>query len=293
MKLKDAKVVVCGAGGFIGGHLVKSLLDNGANVIRAVDVKPLDEWYQTSPGVSSLSLDLKDKDSCMKAAQGAEVVFQLAADMGGMGFIENNKALCMLSVLTNTHMLVAAREKGVERFFYASSACVYNGDKQTSADVVRLKEEDAYPAFPEDGYGWEKLFSERMCRHFEEDFGLQCRVARYHNVYGPFGTWTGGREKAPAAICRKVLEAKISGRHEIEIWGDGHQTRSFMYVNDCTKGIVDIYHSDIVEPINLGSSELVTINQLVDVAEELAGIKLKRHYNLSAPKGVKGRNSDK
>ncbi len=292
MKLKNAKVVVCGAGGFIGGHLVKSLLDSGADVIRAVDVKPLDEWYQTSPGVESLSLDLKDKESCMKTAQGAEVVFQLAADMGGMGFIENNKALCMLSVLTNTHMLMAAREKGVGRFFYASSACVYNGDKQTTPDVVALKEEDAYPALPEDGYGWEKLFSERMCRHFEEDFGLQCRVARYHNVYGPLGTWTGGREKAPAAICRKVIEAKASGKHEIEIWGDGKQTRSFMYIDDCTRGTQAILESEIHEPINLGSSELVTINQLVDIAEGIAGVKLERKYNLGAPKGVNGRNSD-
>jgi len=292
MKLKNAKVVVCGAGGFIGGHLVKSLLENGANVIRAVDVKPMDEWYQTSSGVENLSLDLKDKDSCMKTAQGAQVVFQLAADMGGMGFIENNKALCMLSVLTNTHMLMAAREKGVERFFYASSACVYNGDKQKTPDVVALKEEDAYPALPEDGYGWEKLFSERMCRHFEEDFGLQCRVARYHNVYGPLGTWTGGREKAPAAICRKVIEAKASGKHEIEIWGDGKQTRSFMYIDDCTRGSQAILESETHEPINLGSNELVTINQLVSIAEDIAGIKLKRKYDLDAPKGVNGRNSD-
>jgi GDP-D-mannose 3', 5'-epimerase len=292
MKLKNAKVVVCGAGGFIGGHLVKSLLDNGAKVVRAVDIKPMAEWYQSSAGVTNLVLDLKDKDSCMKAAQGAEVVFQLAADMGGMGFIENNKALCMLSVLTNTHMLMAAREKGVERFFYSSSACVYNGDKQKTPDVIALKEEDAYPALPEDGYGWEKLFSERMCRHYEEDFGLQCRVARYHNVYGPLGTWTGGREKAPAAICRKVIEAKTSGKHEIEIWGDGKQTRSFMYIDDCTLGTQAILESEIHEPINLGSSELVTINQLVDLAEEIAGVKLKRKYNLGAPKGVNGRNSD-
>jgi len=292
MKLKNAKVVVCGAGGFIGGHLVKSLLDNGANVIRAVDVKPIDEWYQTSAGVTNLVLDLKDKDSCMMAAQGAEVVFQLAADMGGMGFIENNKALCMLSVLTNTHMLMAAREKGVERFFYSSSACVYNGEKQKNPNVIALKEEDAYPALPEDGYGWEKLFSERMCRHFEEDFGLQCRVARYHNVYGPLGTWTGGREKAPAAICRKVIEAKASGKHQIEIWGDGKQTRSFMYIDDCTLGTQAILQSEIHEPINLGSSELVTINQLVDMAEEIASVKLERIYNLNAPKGVNGRNSD-
>jgi GDP-D-mannose 3',5'-epimerase len=292
MKLKNAKVVVCGAGGFIGGHLVKSLLDNGANVIRAVDVKPMNEWYQTSAGVANLVLDLEDKASCMKAAQGAEVVFQLAADMGGMGFIENNKALCMLSVLTNTHMLMAAREKGVERFFYSSSACVYNGEKQKNPDVIALKEEDAYPALPEDGYGWEKLFSERMCRHFEEDFGLQCRVARYHNVYGPLGTWTGGREKAPAAICRKVIEAKASGKHQIEIWGDGRQTRSFMYIDDCTLGTQAILESEIHEPINLGSSELVTINQLVDIAEEIASVKLERKYNLNAPKGVNGRNSD-
>jgi nucleoside-diphosphate-sugar epimerase len=292
MKLKGQKAVVCGAGGFIGGHLVQSLLANGVDVIRAVDIKPLDEWYQVSKDVDSLSLDLKDKDSCLTAATGAEVIFQLAADMGGMGFIENNKALCMLSVLTNTHMLMAARAKGVERFFYSSSACVYNGEKQTNPDVVALKEEDAYPALPEDGYGWEKLFSERMCRHFEEDYGLQARVARYHNVYGPLGTWTGGREKAPAAVCRKVIEAKHSGKHEIEIWGDGKQTRSFMYIDDCTKGTQMITESEIHEPLNLGSDELVTINQLVDIAEDIAGIKLKRNYNLSAPKGVNGRNSD-
>jgi nucleoside-diphosphate-sugar epimerase len=292
MKLKGEKAVVCGAGGFIGGHLVQSLLANGVDVVRAVDIKPLEEWYQVSKNVESLSLDLKDKESCLKAAEGTNVVFQLAADMGGMGFIENNKALCMLSVLTNTHMLMAAREKGVERFFYSSSACVYNGEKQTNPDVVALKEEDAYPAMPEDGYGWEKLFSERMCRHFEEDYGLQCRVARYHNVYGPLGTWTGGREKAPAAVCRKVIEAKTSGKHEIEIWGDGKQTRSFMYIDDCTKGTQMIAESDIHEPLNLGSDELVTINQLVDIAEDIAGVKLKRIYNLGAPKGVNGRNSD-
>ncbi len=292
MKLKNAKVVVSGAGGFIGGHLVKSLLVSGAKVIRAVDVKPMNQWYQPSPAVTNLVLDLKDKDSCMKAAQGAEVVFQLAADMGGMGFIENNKALCMLSVLANTHMLMAARDQGVERFFYSSSACVYNAEKQKSPDVLALKEEDAYPALPEDGYGWEKLFSERMCRHFEEDFGLQCRVARYHNVYGPLGTWTGGREKAPAAICRKIIEAKASGKHEIEIWGDGKQTRSFMYIDDCTLGTQAILESEIHEPINLGSNELVTIDQLVGVAEEIAGVKLERKYKLDAPKGVNGRNSD-
>ncbi len=292
MKLKNEKVAICGAGGFIGGHLVKALLDQGIEVVRAIDIKPVDEWYQASNGVENLSLDLKDKDNCHKAAKGVTAVFQLAADMGGMGFIENNKALCMLSVLTNTHMLMAARDAGVQRFFYSSSACVYNGDKQKTPEVVALKEEDAYPALPEDGYGWEKLFSERMCRHFEEDFGMQTRVARFHNVYGPLGTWTGGREKAPAAICRKVLEAKMSGKHEIEIWGDGKQTRSFMYIDDCTKGSQKIMESEIHEPLNLGSNELVTINQLVSIVEEIAGVKLERRYDLGAPKGVNGRNSD-
>ena len=292
MNLKGETAVVCGAGGFIGGHLVKGLIANGVNVVRAVDVKPLEDWYQVTDGVESLSLDLKDKENCMIAADGVSLVYQLAADMGGMGFIENNKALCMLSVLTNTHMLMAAQAKGVKRFFYSSSACVYNGEKQTNPDVVALKESDAYPALPEDGYGWEKLFSERMCRHFEEDYGLVCRVARYHNVYGPQGTWNGGREKAPAAICRKVIEAKLSGVHEINIWGDGKQTRSFMYIDDCVKGTEMIMESEIDEPINLGSSELVTINQLVDIVEDIAGIKLKRTYDLGAPKGVNGRNSD-
>src|SRR5580700_8340524 len=253
MSLKGEKAVVCGAGGFIGGHLVKSLLENGVDVIRAVDVKPLDEWYQVTDGVENLSLDLKDQANCHVAAKGASLVYQLAADMGGMGFIENNKALCMLSVLTNTHMLIAAQDAGVKRFFYSSSACVYNADKQRSAEVVPLKEEDAYPAMPEDGYGWEKLFSERMCRHFREDFGVLTRVARFHNVYGPLGTWDGGREKAPAAVCRKVIHAVETGNHEIEIWGDGNQTRSFMYIDDCVMGINDILYSGIEEPINLGS----------------------------------------
>ncbi len=292
MKLKNEKVVVCGAGGFIGGHLAKSLLDDGVQVVRAVDIKPIDEWYQVSATGENLSADLRSASVCEQAVDGATVVFNLAADMGGMGFIENNKALCMLSVLINTHMLMAAQRAGISCFFFSSSACVYNADRQRNADVIPLREADAYPALAEDGYGWEKLFSERMCRHFEEDFGLRCRVARYHNVYGPLGTWNGGREKAPAAICRKVLQAKLSGKHEIEIWGDGNQTRSFMYIDDCTRGSRMIMESDIHEPINLGSSEIVTINQLVDIAEGFAGIKLKRYYNLSAPKGVSGRNSD-
>jgi GDP-D-mannose 3', 5'-epimerase len=292
MMIEGRKVVVCGGGGFIGGHLVKSLQENGAAQIRAVDIKPIEEWNQITPGVENLSLDLKDKNSCYLATEGMDDVYQLAADMGGMGFIENNRALCMLSVLINTHMLMASKDQGVKRFFYSSSACVYNADKQTSPDVVALKEEDAYPGMPEDGYGWEKLFSERMCRHFKEDFGLECRVARFHNVYGPLGTWSGGREKAPAAICRKVIQAKLSGNHEIEIWGNGHQTRSFMYIDDCVEGIHKIFDSEIHEPINLGSNELVTINQLVNIVEECAGVRLKRNYDLGAPKGVNGRNSD-
>ena len=285
-------VVVCGGGGFIGGHLVADLLKEGHARVRSIDLKPFDEWYQIFPSVENLQIDLQDKEGCRRALKGASIVYNLAADMGGMGFIENNRALCMLSVLINTHLLMAAKEFGVKRYFYASSACVYAADKQTSPDVIPLKEADAYPAMPEDGYGWEKLFSERMCRHFREDFGLVTRVARYHNVYGPHGTWKGGREKAPAAICRKVLEAKLSGNHEIEIWGDGNQTRSFMYIDDCLKGTKAILGSDILEPINLGSSEVVTINGLVDLVEEIAGIKLKRKYNLNAPKGVNGRNSD-
>ena len=292
MKLTNQKVVVCGGGGFIGGHLVKDLLENGASAVRSVDIKPRSEWYQQFSDAESLVLDLKEKDACEKAVRGMDVVFNLAADMGGMGFIENNKALCMLSVLINTHLLLASRSASVSRFFYASSACVYNGDKQKDPKVTPLKEADAYPALPEDGYGWEKLFSERMCRHFEEDFGLQCRVARFHNVYGPHGTYDGGREKAPAAICRKVIQAIATGKHEIEIWGDGKQTRSFMYIDDCIKGTQMIARSEIHEPLNLGSSELVTIDQLVDIVEGIAGVTLERSYNLNAPKGVNGRNSD-
>jgi nucleoside-diphosphate-sugar epimerase len=289
--MHSEKIVVCGAGGFIGGHLVADLIRQGANV-RAVDVKPLAEWYQRFPKVENLQLDLREKEACEKAVRDVALVYDLAADMGGMGFIENNRALCMLSVLINTHLLMASKDAGVHRYFYASSACVYAADKQTDPDVTALKEEDAYPAMPEDGYGWEKLFSERMCRHFREDFGTETRIARYHNVYGPHGTYDGGREKAPAAICRKVIQAKLSGEHEIEVWGDGKQTRSFMWIDDCVKGTQMIMQGDFVDPLNLGSSELVTINQLVDIVEDIAGLKLKRRYNLSAPKGVNGRNSD-
>ncbi len=290
--MNSGKVLVGGAGGFIGGHLVADLVRKGHQDIRAVDLKPLHEWYQLSPGVENLQLDLRDLAACEQATRGALTVYNLAADMGGMGFIENNRALCMLSVLINTHLLMAARKFEAKRFFFASSACVYAAEKQVSPEVVALKESDAYPAMPEDGYGWEKLFSERMCRHFREDFGLATRVARYHNVYGPDGTYDGGREKAPAAVCRKVIQAKLAGTDEIEIWGDGNQTRSFMYIDDCLNGTKAILASDILEPINLGSNELVTINQLVDLVEEIAGSKLKRTYNLKAPKGVNGRNSD-
>ena len=284
--------VVTGAGGFIGGALVAALRARDCKPIRAVDVKPLRDWYQEFSDVENLCLDLNLRENCEIAAAGAKEVYSLAANMGGMGFIEHNKALCMLSVLINTHMLQAAQKYGVKKYFFSSSACVYNGDKQKTFEAPYLKEEDAYPALAEDGYGWEKLFSERMCRHFREDFGLYTRVARFHNVYGPWGTWDGGREKAPAAICRKVIAAKVSGRHEIEIWGSGNQTRSFMYIDDCIKGIDVIMHSNILEPINLGSSEAVTINQLVDIVENIAGITLQRKYDLSAPKGVNGRNSD-
>src|SRR3954465_5888138 len=289
------RVVVCGGGGFIGGHLVGDLIRKGFKHVRCVDIKPTNEWYQVHGQAENVIADLNIRDRAFEAVKGMDHVINLACNMGGMGFIENNKGLCMVSVLINTHLLLAARELGgVKKFFYASSACVYNADKQKDKKLdVFLKEEDAYPAMPEDGYGWEKLFSERMCRHFREDFKVPTRVYRFHNVYGPFGTWEGGREKAPAAICRKVIEAKTSGKHEIEIWGDGQQTRSFMTISNCLKGIYMITPSDTWhEPINLGSAEGVTINQLVDIVEDIAGIKLKRKYNLDAPKGVAGRNSD-
>jgi len=285
-------VVVSGAGGFIGGHLVARLLRQGHERVRAVDIKPLDEWFQVLPEADSWILDLRERSACEQAVEGAGWIYNLASDMGGLGFIERNKALCMLSVLINTHLISAANEAGANRYFYASSACIYPVGLQESPDVTGLKESDAYPALPEDGYGWEKLFSERMCRHFREDFGLETRAARYHNVYGPHGTYDGGREKAPAAICRKVAQAQLSGSGEIEIWGDGEQTRSFTYIDDCLEGTRRLVESEFGDPINIGSSQLVTINRLVDIVEEIAGVALKRRYNLHEPQGVRGRNSD-
>ena len=285
------KVVVAGAGGFIGGWLVRRLLVAGYVVIAA-DIKPFHKWHQLHDQARNLSLDLSRYTSCLELLHGVEEVYNLAADMGGMGFIETHKAECMLSVLINTNLLMASRDAGVKKFFFASSACVYNASKQDRNDIEGLREEDAYPAMPEDGYGWEKLFSERMCRHFYEDYGLETRVARYHNIYGPNGTWEGGREKAPAALSRKVASAKINGIHQIEIWGDGEQARSFTYIDDCIEGTLRLMRSDIKEPLNIGSDEMVTINELVEILERVAGVKLERKYNLEAPKGVRGRNSD-
>ena len=289
---KEGLVVVTGGGGFIGGHLVGHFLEAGF-CVRSVDIRPESDWYQVHADAENLQLDCMEIDNCRQAVSGARFIYNLAADMGGMGFIENHKADCMLSVLINTHMLMAAKEvHEVARYFYASSACIYPAYRQGDTMVTALKESDAYPAQAEDGYGWEKLFSERMCRHFREDFGIETRVARFHNVYGPHGTWRGGREKAPAALCRKVIEAKHSGSPEIEIWGDGEQTRSFMYIDDCLKGVDKLTASEITEPLNLGSDQLVSINGLLDIVEEIAGIKLQRRYKTDAPQGVRGRNSD-
>ncbi len=289
---RNELVVVTGGGGFIGGHVVSELLARGFGRVRAVDIKPLGRWYQQHDGVENVSADLRDADSCQTAAAGAATIVNLAADMGGMGFIETHKADCMVSVLINTHLLIAARDAGVGTFLFGSSACVYAADKQTDTEVTALREQDAYPAMPEDGYGWEKLFSERMCRHFMEDYGISVRVPRFHNVYGPFGTYDGGREKAPAAVCRKVIQAQLDGSNAIEIWGDGKQTRSFTYIDDTIEGIFRLLDSDVSEPINLGSSQLVTINGLVDIVEGIAGVQLERNYLTSAPQGVRGRNSD-
>jgi GDP-D-mannose 3',5'-epimerase len=289
---KDSEVLVAGGGGFIGGWLVRSLHNQGYTNVRVVDSKPMSNWYQVFDDYDNQVLDLKDAQNCNTAIKGKSQVFNMAADMGGMGFIELHKAECMLSVLINTNLLQAAKAEGTERFFYASSACVYAADKQENPNVPALKESDAYPAMPEDGYGWEKLFSERMVRHFQEDYGIQGRVARYHNVYGPEGTWQGGREKAPAALSRKVAIAVLTGQHNIDIWGDGQQTRSFTYIDDAVYGTELLFSSDLGQPVNIGSDQQVSLNQVVDILEEIAGIDLTRNYQLDAPKGVRGRNSD-
>lgn len=284
--------MVCGAGGFIGGHLTAELLRRGC-AVRAVDSKPLGRWDQVHGGAQNLSaVDLSHPEHARSAMRGCQTVYNLAADMGGIGFITGNRAQCMLSVLASTHLLVAAAGLGVQRFFYASSACIYPTYRQDVTDVVALREEDAYPADCEDGYGWEKLFTERMCRHFFEDYGLEVRIARFHNVYGPHGTYAGGREKAPAAICRKVATAKQSGELAIEIWGDGKQTRSFMYVDDAVEGILRLSASDYHDPINIGSDRLITVDDLVSIVEDVAGVQLERSYLTDAPQGVRGRNSD-
>ena len=291
---KDDLIVITGAGGFIAGALVRYFHEQGFVRIRAVDKKPLPHWYQIVPGVESLCLDVSHEESCHRVCQGAVEVYNLAADMGGMGFIERFRIACLRSILINTHMIEAAYQAGVQRYFYASSACAYNTDLQKDPHSRPLKESDAYPAMAERGYGWEKLMSEMFCQEYWAERGMKTAIARFHNVYGPMGTWDGGREKAPAAICRKVIEAKDTGAHRIEIWGDGHQTRSFMYIDDCTLGIDAIMHCEklIATPINLGSSELLSINEVVSLAEEIGGIKLQRTYDANAPKGVAGRNSD-
>ncbi len=291
---KDDLIVIGGAGGFIAGSLVRYFAEQGFKRIRAIDKKPLPEWYQRVPGVESLCMDLSEWENCVRACEGAVEVYNLAADMGGMGFIERFRVECLRSILINTHMIEAAYRAGAQRYFYASSACAYNTDLQKDPQCRALKESDAYPAMAERGYGWEKLVSEMFCQEYWAERGLRTAIARFHNVYGPNGTWDGGREKAPAAICRKVVEARDTGRHEIEIWGDGTQTRSFMYIDDCVKGIDMIMHCDklIATPINLGSSELISINDLVSLAEKIGGLKLKRSYDLDAPRGVAGRNSD-
>ncbi|OVE75939.1 NAD-dependent dehydratase [bacterium E08(2017)] len=291
---KDDKIVITGAGGFIGGSLARRFSEQGFTNIRAADKKPLNEWYQVIDGVESLQLDVSEQENCEKVCDGAVEVYNLAADMGGMGFIERFRIECLRSILINTHMIEAAQQAGATRYFFSSSACAYNTDLQKDPNVRALKESDAYPAMAERGYGWEKLVSEMFCQEYWHERQLETHIARFHNVYGPFGTWDGGREKAPAAICRKVIEAKDSGKHHIVIWGDGTQTRSFMYIDDCVQGIDMIMHCDdlIATPINLGSDYLISVTDLVSLAEEIGGVTLEREHDLDAPSGVAGRNSD-
>ena len=291
MQPMKKKYLVCGAGGFIGGHLVNHLMSQGHEVVCA-DIKPKELWFQLFEKNKNYSLDLKEYENCLKVSNGIDFVYNMACNMGGMGFIENNKAECMLSVLINTNMLRACIKNKIKKYFFSSSACVYNGQKQVETFIPGLKEIDAYPAEPEDGYGGEKLFSERMCRHFSEDFNLDTRVVRYHNVYGPLGTYDGGREKAPAALCRKVIEAKINKKDKIDVWGDGEQTRSFLYITDCIEGTERVFNSNSQNVYNVGSAEQVSINQMIDIIENIAEVKLRRNYLLDKPKGVRGRSSD-
>ena len=285
------KYLIAGAGGFIGGHLVKRLMNEGHEVV-CVDIKPKEYWFQIFDQNENYSLDLKEYQNCLKVSKNVDYVLNMACNMGGMGFIENNKAECMLSVLINTNLLRACLLNGIKKYFFSSSACVYNASKQEKIFIPGLKEEDAYPAQPEDGYGWEKLFSERMCRHFTEDFKLATSVARYHNIFGPLGTFDGGREKAPAALCRKIIEAKINKKEEIDVWGDGEQTRSFLFIDDCLNGTFDLFKSDYHEPLNIGSEEQVSINQMISIIEEIASYKVRKNYQLDKPLGVRGRSSD-
>ena len=285
------KYLVCGAGGFIGGHLAESLVNEGHEVV-CVDNKPYEYWFQISERNKNYSLDLKEYENCLTVTDGVDYIYNMACNMGGMGFIENNKAECMLSVLINTNLLRSCLINKVKKYFFSSSACVYNATKQKTNFIPGLKEEDAYPADPEDGYGWEKLFSERMCRHFTEDFGLETRVARYHNVYGPLGTYDGGREKAPAALCRKVIEAKLNKKSSIDVWGDGEQTRSFMFIKDCIIGTKMLFESKERSVLNIGSEEQVSINQMINLIEEISGYRVNKNYQLDKPKGVRGRSSN-
>ena len=286
------KILICGAGGFIGGHLASKFIQDKKIKLICADIKPLEYWFQNFENSNNYSLDLKDYENALKVTQGVDYIFNFACNMGGMGFIENNKAECMLSVLVNTNLLRAAVKNKCKKFFFSSSACVYNSLKQNETFVKGLREEDAYPADPEDGYGWEKLFSERMCRHFSEDFGLETRVVRYHNIYGPIGTFDGGREKAPAALCRKIILAKKNKEKIIDVWGDGEQTRSFLYIDDCIKGTLDVFESNKQDVFNIGSEEQVSINEMIQIIEEIADYKVKKNYQLDKPKGVRGRSSD-
>ena len=286
------KILICGAGGFIGGHLVSKFIKENEFDIICADIKPKEYWFQIFDEAQNYSLDLKEYENTSKVTKGVDYIFNFACNMGGMGFIENNKAECMLSVLVNTNLLRSAVKNNCKKYFFSSSACVYNGSKQNQTFIDGLKETDAYPAEPEDGYGWEKLFSERMCRHFSEDFGLETRVVRYHNIYGPIGTFDGGREKDPAALCRKIINAKKNNDKNIDVWGDGEQTRSFLYIDDCIKGTLDVFNSNSSEVYNIGSEEQVSINQMIKMIEEISDYPVKKNYQLDKPKGVRGRSSN-